>query len=215
MRWFFLLFNIILFAVNSNYSQNTLSKFDGAYQWCPFPCETYKINADFTFDYLLDGDLFNNERAKGTWRFVGENKIHLQTPKRKLLGKVSEEVGDSKNKIFVQVTDETGALFAGITIKVIVNGKEYQFVTNEDGTCEILRSEQIEVNFTRYSEIYMIKTPQTTRLNIEIRSFLEPVVDSIFLIKKKSLCKIFDDGEISGNCYEKLNKKILKKLFPE
>ena len=207
------LFLILIFTC-SIYSQINSSEIAGAYQWCPFPCETYKINTDFTFDYLLDGDLFNNERAKGTWQLIGENKIHLKTPERKIVHKVTEESGEKTDSIVIQVKDTAGALFPGITIKTTNKGKEYQLITDETGLVDIPKSNKFEIGYFRFSEVYEIKDSKTTRLSIEINPFIEPFVDDVFLLKKDALCKIFENGEISENCYQKLNKKTAKKLFP-
>lgn len=65
MKKVFISFLIIYCCFGFAFSQTKPSKFVGAYQWCPFPCETIKLNSDFTFNYLLDGDLFNKERNVG------------------------------------------------------------------------------------------------------------------------------------------------------
>ena len=216
MKRFFLLLSFTLLMNICVLSQNNSSKIAGAYQFCPFPCETYKINADFTFDYLLDGDLFNNERTKGTWQFVGENKIYLKTlnENRKLIYKVTEEIDESKVKILVQILDINGAVFPGIPVKLNYKGQDYQFITDVDGECEIFKVNKIEVNYSHFLETYEIKNLQTTKLKIEMYPSTEPSFKETFLIKKGALCKISENEKISENCYQKLKKKTVKKLFP-
>jgi len=74
------LFSIVFFASNFVFSQIKLADIVGVYQNCLIGCETYKLNADFTFDFLSSGDL-DGGRTKGTWEFIGANKILIKFPK--------------------------------------------------------------------------------------------------------------------------------------
>lgn len=215
MNKFLFLVLIFFLFVSQLFSQNIPQKIAGAYQWCPFPCETIKLNQDFTFDYLLDGDLFNNERTKGTWKFVGENKIYLKSPERKLVYKIIEEQNENADKILIQVIDFNGAVFPGIPIKIKSQEREKQFVTNENGTCEIPNTDEITFDWMRFSESYKIENPKTNKLTVEIESTTEPSVDDNFIFKDGQLFKVFEDNTISENGYKKLSKKKASKLFPK
>lgn len=71
-----IIFFIFVFGIFC-FGQNTLPKhFVGVFQWCPFHCETVKLNTDFTFEYLIFGDM-RNGRLQGTWKFVASDKIRL------------------------------------------------------------------------------------------------------------------------------------------
>src|SRR5215475_11651965 len=83
----------VLFACSSQSYGQYLAIY-GAYQDCPFHCRTIRINADFTFEYRLDGDLFNDERYKGTWRFIGRNKIRATSPEDHSSPNVTEKLAD-------------------------------------------------------------------------------------------------------------------------
>ena len=210
-----LLLAVSLIFVSSFFAQYDSRKLAGTYQYCPFPCETIKLNEDFTFDYLLDGDLFNNERTKGTWKFLSENTIYLKSPERKSVYKVTENQKFNSDKITVQVIDQTTAIVPGIVIKIKYLGSERQYVTDDDGTCEIPKTDEIEIYGYRVSEKYKIQDSDTNYLTIQIELSNEPSVDDTFLFKDGRLYKIFEDNTVSENWYKKLSKKKADKLFPK
>ena len=214
MKKILLLFSILLFVSNV-FTQYDAEKLAGVYQWCPFHCETIKLNNDFTFDYLLDGDLFNNQRTKGTWKFVAENKIYLKSPEKKLVNKVTEEQKYNSDKISIQVRDETGAIIPGIVIKINYLGSERQYITDNYGIVEIPKIDKIEVIGFQKSVNYEIKNSDANFLTVEIELNNEPFVDKTFLFKDKKIFAIFEDGAISEDWYKKINKKRADKLFPE
>ena len=215
MKKILFLFVILIFSSNifAEYDSETLA---GTYQWCPFHCETIKLNKDFTFDYLLDGDLFNNQRTKGVWKFVGENKIYLKSPEKKLVYKVTEErKNKNDDKISVQIFDQTSAVIPGIVLKLNYFGSERQYITNEDGISEIPKTDEFEMIGLQKSADYKIKDSDTNSLTVEIKLNNEPDVDKTFLFKDKRLFTIFEDDAISENWYKKVDQKVAKKLFPD
>lgn len=212
MKKFFIIFVLILpIPILGQFDSKNIA---GAYQFCPFHCETIKLNEDFTFDYLLDGDLFNNQRTKGIWKFISENKIHLKSPEGKLNLKVNEHKISGRDKISVQVLDQNGAVFSGLTIKFKFLGKERKCVTDETGFCEIPKVEKFEVKWMFSSGEYRIKNSETNDLEIIIAPTSEPFIDDLFLIKDKELYRILDGKEVSEFGFKKLSDKITKKLFP-
>lgn len=210
----FLVFTILLFALQS-FAQNDARKIAGAYQWCPFECETIKLNEDFTFDYLLDGDLFNNERTSGTWKFIEKDKIYLKSPERKLIYNVVEKQNGVRDKILVQVSDFQGAVIPGFTLRLFFQGQEKQYTTNEDGVCEIPLFDEIQLEWRIFQEKYKIANPQTRELIISVELTNEPAVDAYFLFKDGELLKLNDSGGVFENGYKKLKKKRTRKLFPK
>lgn len=78
MKEFFLTTLFVFASSFFCYGQKTLPKnFVGVFQWCPFHCETVKLNADFTFEYFVYGDM-RNGRLKGTWKLLNAKKIRLK-----------------------------------------------------------------------------------------------------------------------------------------
>lgn len=215
MKKILLLFVILIFVSNV-FAQYDPGKLAGTYQWCPFHCETIKLNKDFTFDYLLDGDLFNNQRTKGIWKFIGENKINLKSPEKKLIYKVTEErKSNNDDKISVQIINQTSAIIPGIVIKINYLGNERQYITDEDGIIEIPKIDKFEVIGLQKSAVYEIKNSKANFLTVEIELNNEPFIDKNFLFKGKKLSTIFDDDTISENWHKKLDKMQADKLFPK
>jgi len=221
-KFLFLSF-IILLSASQIFSQNNQRKIAGAYQWCPFECETFKLNDDFTFDYIIDGDLFYNRRTKGVWKFVGKNRIHLKSLNKKLVAKVTEKQNAIRDKILIRVRDFTSAAIPGVTIKFNFQGQERQYITDDDGNSEIPITDQVKLESSLFSEKYKIIYPQTNELTFEFNLTNKPsasvdsifVVDVYFIFIKGRLYKILEDASIFQNSYKKLSKKTTRKLFPE
>jgi len=213
MRIIFLLIVLVAISFTNAFSQHDPSKIAGAYQWCPFPCGTFKINSDFTFNYNVNGDLFNNETTEGRWSFVGKDRIHLRSIDGNLISKASEESIKPKNGISVLVTDLAGGIFAGIVIRIFEDGKPRQYITNEDGVCEIPKTRSIEVEFTTYKETYQFKNLDVSSLHITI-GHLAPTVDDTFVVKKNELCKIDEGDKTFENCFAKISQKRTRRIFP-
>lgn len=195
-------------------SQPNPSKITGAYQFCPFHCEVYKINSDGTFDYLIDGDLYNDQRTEGKWTWVGEDRIHLKSRDNRIINRIEEKAGDIKDDILVRVLDTMGAIFPGIEIGITDDGIERTFITDENGSCTIPQTKSIKVSALGYSETYKIENAQTSQIFIEILAGIDPHVDSIFKIEREALCKLDEDGKPFENCYKKISKKQTERLFP-
>ncbi|HEY0430079.1 MAG TPA: hypothetical protein VGC76_20010 [Pyrinomonadaceae bacterium] len=73
---------IILLCVSVPSQKLQNKKFIGVFRSCLIHCSTYKIKADFTFEYTAKGDMFNITR-EGTWQYVDKDKIHLFAPGRR------------------------------------------------------------------------------------------------------------------------------------
>lgn len=109
----------------------------GAYQNCPFHCETIKINQNFTFEYRLYGDLFNDERVKGQWRFIGKNKMKATTPYDHSPLQVIEKITNRSNGFFITALDSHGALISGAKISGVTNGSAFRQLTDQEGVAQI------------------------------------------------------------------------------
>lgn len=200
--------------LTTGFAQLQQSSIAGAFQWCPFHCETFKINRDFTFEYLVYGDLFNNERTSGKWTFMSKDKIHLISRPVKLVSKVEEQTADPNDKISIHIQDSVGAVFPGIIVRFSGAGGQAQCTTDADGRCEIPRIASFEIRFGRYRETYRIVDPSTSRLNIELNAWLEPLVDNIFVIRKKVICNVDPKLGTVGDCFRRLSPKRASSLFP-
>ncbi len=187
----------------------------GVYKQCPFACRFIKINRDFTFEQLLDGDLFNNERTKGTWRFVGENKIKAESPR--LSGEPQvKETSENRNNFLVIVVDSAGAVLPSAEVSGESNGKSFKCVTTEDGSCEIPKTENFDVAFASYRGTYKVKDVSADIFRVELTyDKLEPIIDEVWLIKNNWLFVADSDGKFDRNDgLEKVSSKKAKKLFP-
>ncbi len=198
-----------------SFGQNKVSEIVGTYQFCPYECESIKINADFTFDYFIEGHIGSSKRTKGTWKFIGRNEIHTESPKRELINEVNEIIGDSNETTIVTVSDITGALFPGITIKFLNEGKSYMVQTDEEGSVNILKTDEIEISYLQYSAKYKIENKNASKLKISITPLIEPWIDSNFKVKKGEICRFVDNDEFSDFCHKKLSNKKAKKIFPK
>jgi hypothetical protein len=205
---------VTLFLYNNSISQQP-KDVAGTYQWCPFPCVTVRINTDFTFDYLLDGDLYNKQKSRGTWEFTGEKEIRIRTPERKLEIQVSEEkVQSVKEGIRVQTIDTHEAIWPGITIIADVNGKQHSCETDREGICDLPVVNEIKVQNEGRNVAYLMKDRGDNYLLIKISPFFEPYVDErLRLSRNGELCTVPEDSKGLGNCYSKLSKGRAARLF--
>lgn len=222
-----ILFLFILLAVCqfSVYSQKPAEKIAGVYQFCPFHCEAYRLNTDFTFDYLIDGDLYNDERSSGTWEFVGTERIRLKLEpvSKKLIQSVEEKSGD-RDSITVDIFDQAGAAYSGAVINLINNDKTFQYITDENGRItipkvDLNKVDTINVKYNNHEGIYRIKNSSTVHLiiNLDTTIFFTPIIDDQFVIKSNMICKVLDEedkNDIAENCHVRLNQKRADRIFP-
>lgn len=204
---------LTLFFIVQGFSQGNLSKIVGIYQYCDFPCRTIKLNADFTFDTLLSGDLFNNLRAKGIWKFAGKNKIYLKTFENAMKLGISEIVGTKNGKLKIEFIDLQGGLLPTVKVLSNKNNSEIICISDENGLCEIPKTEQIIISFGGQNHEYQLKNSEISELQIIIDITDNAQIEGTFVFKKNSLCEFETNGETTI-CYGKLKKSFEGKLFP-
>lgn len=211
------LFIVILCSLFCTFllGQNKVSDVVGVYQFCPYECESIKINADFTFNYFIEGHIGSARRTKGTWKFIDKNKISLENPKLELIKEVKEIKGDSDETILVTVRDFTGALFPGITVSFFNQDKKYMFQTGEDGSASIFRTSEIEISYLQSTGKYKLKNKNVKELDISIEPTNEPWIDSNFKLIKGQICRFVNADKIADFCHKKISKKKAKKIFPK
>jgi hypothetical protein len=77
----------------------------GVYVRCPFHCERITLARDGHFTIVLDGDLFNNEKAIGTWVITSVGHILLNSDHQPT---VLENVRETEGGIRFKILDHEG-----------------------------------------------------------------------------------------------------------
>ena len=208
-------FLLVLIAANTLQVLAQPKSVFGAYKQCPFACRFVNINRDFTFEQLLDGDLFNNQRTKGKWRFIGENKIKVESAKPNGEPQV-KEISENRNSFIVTVVDWAGAVIPSAEISGNSNGKSFKCLTAKDGSCEIPKSVQFDVAVANYRGTHKIKDTRADVFLVELTcDKLEPIIDEVWLIEGNRLFVSDENGVFDKEIWlEKISRKKARKLFP-
>ncbi len=206
---------LILFAANAPQVLAQSEAIYGVFKQCPFGCRFIKINRDFTFEQLLDGDLYNNQRTKGTWKLIGKNKIKAEGAKTSGEPQV-KETSENRNNFFITVVDPAGAVIPNAKISGEASGKSFKCVTTEDGSCEIPKTEKFDIAFASYRGTHKVKDIRADVFRVLLMADqIEPTIDEVWLIENNRLFVADSDGSFDRNDgYEKLSQKRAKKLFP-
>ena len=188
----------------------------GTYLRCGFVCTAIKINLDFTFDHLLDGDLFNGKRTKGTWKFVGENKIKAESPKPSGAPNVKEVVSSRSNSL-ITVKDFVGAVIPKAEISGIANGQNFKCLTDENGVCEIPKTKEFEVAVLHYRGTYKISSPNANEFRVELsyEQMETTIIDDVWLVEGNRLYQEANGTFDKDYFLEKVSRKKERKLFPK
>jgi hypothetical protein len=168
----------------------------GSYQDCPFHCRTIRINPDHTFEYRLNGDLYNDERHKGTWNFVDRKTIRATSfPPRSPL-KVVERPGKYRSKLLIKVIDPNGAAVHGAIISGIANGKRFVVTTNDNGTAEIPICRAFVVSYADYRGSHRVRNASAREFEIglTVDQIATWVINQTWLIEANRLYIAADDG---------------------
>jgi hypothetical protein len=187
----------------------------GAYQVCPFHCWTIKINRDSTFEYRLNGDLFNDERYKGTWRFIGKNKIKANSPEDHSSPDVTEKATGRDSDFLVTVFDASGTVL-GAVLSGSTNGVAFKVETGRDGVAHIPKCQRFEIASDRYRGTHEVVNPQadefTISITVEQSQFW--VVDETWLIEGNRLYVAAQDGSFRKDHWlSKLSPSKTRQIF--
>lgn len=189
-------------------------KIFGAYLHCEFVCTALKINSDFTFEHLLDGDLFDNKRTKGTWRFIGKNQIRVESQKPSESLQVKEQATNRSNFLII-VTDFTGAVIPTAEVSSVVNGQYFKCATNENGECEIPKSKTFELTFLKYRGIHKVSNSNANKFRVELSyEQMDTIIDDIWLIEGNRLYQKVNSTFNKDYFLEKVSQRRGRKLFP-
>lgn len=184
----------------------------GAYQDCPFACLTIQIKPDHTFDYRLDGDLFNDERYRGTWSYVAENQMRAIIPPKP--PEVHESTHADKNHFRVTVVDEVGATIPDALVVPAGASQELASRTNRDGLTVISRCDVFEVRMSGFQDVHYRPVNGDSnefRVTIPASSL---AIDEIWRVKGSRLYIAKKNGSIDKQPYlRRLSVADEKKIF--
>jgi hypothetical protein len=190
------------------------SKIFGVYGQCPFACRYIQINSDHSFEELLTGDLFNGQRKKGTWEFIGKNKIKAESHKPSDALRVRESVENGLS-YRITVADWAGAVLPHVEIAGSSGGKSFECVTDDGGSCEIPKTAGFDLRWNQFSSSYTIKDRAANRFEVELTyEQLDHVIDEVWQIEGKRLFVESDRSVDKTGWMEKLNQQRGRKLFP-
>ncbi len=180
----------------------------GAYRDCPFHCRTIKINPNHTFEYRLNGDVYNDEHYKGTWKFVGRNKLKANSAVDRTPLKVIEKPGVGVDSYSVLVLDPNGAIVSGAVISGRTGRRSFSVTTNDTGPIQIPKCREFKLVLNHYRGRHRI-------LNLRARQFMvmlyidqivNRAIDETWLIEGNRLYVAADDGTFDKNYWlEKLS----------
>jgi len=188
----------------------------GTYQDCPFHCRTIKINRDHTFEYRLDGDLYNDERHKGTWKFIDRNKIRATTPPDRSPLQVTEKPGKGADYFSVLVIDHNSIALQGVFVSGDANGTRFSVTTNDIGTARIPKSRQFELSCRDYRGNHRVLDSSAREfvVMLTVEQLTNWEINDTWLIEGNRLYIVAEDGSFDrGYWLDKLSNKASRKVF--
>jgi hypothetical protein len=208
---------LVALPVFGNISAHGQSKvLAGAYQSCEMACQTIQIRPDHTFERVLDGDLFNDERTVGKWISLGGNRIRAIGPKPSGPPKVKETPA-VRNNFQVVVTDFVGAVLPQVELVGIADGKTFRCLTNDDGYCETPICKSFTVIRQHYTGTYNVNSPssRTFRVELSYEQMPNSIIDDIWVIER-GILYWEKDGKIDKDYgLHKISRKKELKIFPQ
>lgn len=189
--------------------------FLGAYQSCEMACQTIQIRSDHTFERVLDGDLFNDERTVGKWVSLGGNRVKAIEPKPSGPPRV-EETPTDRNTFQVFVTDFVGAVLPGVEIVGIADGKTFRCLTNDDGSCDIPICKSFTVIRQHYIGTYNVNNSlsRTFRVELSYEQMPNSLIDDVWVIER-GILYWERDGKVDRDYgLRKISRNKERKIFP-
>jgi hypothetical protein len=187
----------------------------GAFMSCEMACQAIQIRADGTFQRLLDGDLYNDQRTEGHWKALSSNRIKAWS-KKPSDPKIFEKT-DNRDDFEFQVLDPAGALVPGAIISSTAGSKTISCVTTDDGVCSLPKSEVFSITVGRYkSSPHSPRNGSSRLFRIELPyELLGPdFIDDVWVIEGNQL--YFErDGKIERDySLQRMSKKKERRIFP-
>jgi hypothetical protein len=214
LNWFTAALILLITCATQSSAQS--SSIFGAYQDCPFYCRTIKINPDFTFEHVSDGDLFNDERIKGTWKFIGRNKIKATSPEDRSTPQVTEKVTNRENGFRVRILDQARGNVKGAAVSGIANGSAFRFIINDEGIALIPKTEQFEITFDGYRGIHKVAHSQADDflVTLTFKQMTTWVLDQVWLIEGNRFYIAGEDCTFDKRTWlAKLSRKRERRIF--
>ena len=188
----------------------------GAYQDCPFHCRTIRINRDYTFEYRLNGDLYNDERHKGTWKFIGRNKIRATSPPDRSPLQVTEKASKNADYFSVLAIDPNWVALQGVVDFGEANGRRFSVTTNDSGAARIPKCRQFELLFKDYRGNHRVLDSSAREfvVMLTVDQLANWVINDTWLIEGDRLYIAAEDG-IFDRAYwlDKLSNEASRKIF--
>ena len=157
----------------------------GAYQACAMACETIQIRGDHTFEQVLDGDLYNNERTLGKWTSLGRNRIKAVGPKPGGPLEV-QETPAARDNFQVLVTDFVGATLPRVEITGTADTNAFRCITNEAGYCEIPKCKSFTLVRQAYTGTYTVNHPRARvfQVTLSMEQMPDHVIDDVWVMER-------------------------------
>jgi hypothetical protein len=188
----------------------------GAYQQCMMACRTIQILPDHTFVYRLDGDLYNDQRYKGEWTWLGPNRMRAKSPPDTSPPSVAESHVPQEREFVVTVSDPMGAVVQGATITPLYPQPGNAAQTNEKGEAAIAPCPEFEVRVFSYIGRHRPSSSSSNRFEVtlSIKQLDAFAIDEEWQIQDGYLYVIEADGSFNRDSgLRKLSKKRERAIF--
>ena len=190
----------------------------GAYRHCLMGCLTVQIRPDNTFTYHLDGDLYNDERATGTWSFAGDNKIRAVLPAAKL--DVDERSLPGASGFRIRVTDQAGDTLPDAMVWVVVAPTSPLVVStvDKDGWATLPRCDEFDVLWAHIRMRYKPRRVESNEFTVRVplTGIMPQGFDGLLMIENDRLHFTKPDGSINrvAEPLTRLSVAEEKRIFP-
>jgi hypothetical protein len=180
----------------SSHSRAQSRSIYGAYQDCPFNCRTININPDHTFEYVLGGDLYNSERIKGKWSFIGKDRIKATSPEDYSPPHVTEKFANRGSSFVLMVSDPAEAAVKGAVISGVANGSTFKVTTDDEGVALIPKVNQFEIAFNGYRGVHRVSNTEADEflVTLTFEQMANWAIDQVWLIEGPRLYVALPDG---------------------
>lgn len=152
-------------------SCTTNKSFVGLYGKCGksyFACTQIELKADNTFEYFIFMDVGGGHVLKGTWNYISNDTIVLNTYNQPEISKTTykgKRNPELNGKVRIKISDKNGVL--GF-VSIEINDKEIGSATNENGIAEFETKSLKDVHYNFLGQNETIKIDNSNYNDIEI-----------------------------------------------
>ncbi len=154
--------------------------------------------------------------VRGTWRFIGRNRIRATSPEDRSAPAVAERVVGQGDEFIVLVLSPEGAIVAGAEISGIANGSAFRIRTTNEGYTRIPRCQQFEIAFNGYRGIHTVVNAQANDFTITLMAdqISRTAIDEIWLIEGNRLYVAQPDGSFDRDYWlRRLSRREERRIF--